>query len=436
MSRLTNLLTDDLEFDFGHKLDDSGSISSGLSSSLEAKPFSLPELKLPELDIDIDAGIDTGIKTGTDVDVDAGADLTEHKEKVDKIVKDTKDVVDDAVEDYVEPVAETIQEGVGAVTETIEEGATAVGETLAKGAKPVIDTAEGIIDWVGDQTKGLDDLLNNVGVGDEYTKWIDDALSNVSDVVGDNTQGIGIRKGDGSGYGEISLGDGSSGLVVDISEKVDDLTNNVLKGTDLEGVKGSDLWSLIDDPESFAKNLAEDTVTKAISDKMGFDPSNFATPEGAAKQAIKSVVENVGNTIFPGLGNVLSFVTDFIDINVEDKGGERDTLRKAQRKAEFRAHDDVKNWLSSQSKETQDKFKDPKLFTKLVNKHLYDIDVMYQEEIAKADKSKHYERRIAESTAKREERFKDLGDYQYAFHYEPDKWMDNRQKAGEAYYAQ
>lgn len=108
----------------------------------------------------------------------------------------------------------------------------------------------------------------------EVTKDLSDAAREAIEAVGQPLEGAQVRKGDGTKYGEISVGE--TGGVIDISQNLDKMISSLTSGTDIEGVQGRDIFQLATDPSSYVKEKGIEESTAFISNSLGIDSGRAA----------------------------------------------------------------------------------------------------------------------------------------------------------------
>jgi len=224
---------------------------------------------------------------------------------------------------------------------------------------PIIETGKDILTDIG---SGISEVVKPIA---EPTRaLIDSATQVVGDSLGlakDQFENTKIRKGDGSGYGEISLGD--TGAVLDVSDKLDQAFDEVTSGTPLEGVSGKDLHDVVSDPGQFVADKGIEVAKDFLSKNLGIDkglvddvtqaisnPEEFIKDKGieaaadfvskstgrnasvaglstlietgdlkaageqvaksAATQATVQAVKAIGDTLLPGLGTAIEFIAN------------------------------------------------------------------------------------------------------------------------------
>ena len=185
--------------------------------------------------------------------------------------------VAEATSEVIKPVVEPVVESGGEILQFIGKGASSGAEVLGEAVRPVSEVLAG----VGESTANLiNETIGNVGNALGYTA---EEFSDLS-----------VRQGDGSKYGEISIGD--TGAVIDISERIDSTFNELTRGTELEGVSGRDMYDIAVNPEGFVKNKGLEEGAKFLELNLGVEsglagdivsaidnPEEFAKKKGTEK---------------------------------------------------------------------------------------------------------------------------------------------------------
>jgi len=194
------------------------------------------------------------------------------------------------------------------------------GSVLGKASETVSDLAQPIIDPV---LEAGGDLLNVVG----------DSFSTVTDAIGSVTEPIGsiiketvsgagdalgvaedifkdskIKKGDGSGYGEIGIG--NTGTVLDVSATLDSTFADVTKGTVMEGISGQDLFDITTNPADFAAKKGGEIATDVLTKNLGMDNELAGDVVSAISDPEQFIVDK-------GIEKATDFISKATGINID-----------------------------------------------------------------------------------------------------------------------
>jgi len=186
------------------------------------------------------------------------------------------------------PLANQVTSFLGETTETVAEVTQPVAEVA-------FNVGEEVGQQVGEQAVKTADIV--AGATEPAREAISDIIEDTSEFLGDTAEGLAegtsIRKGDGDGFGEVSLG---GGAVLDFSDKLESAFSDVTKGTTLEKTTGEDVFNAVTDPVDFLKgkgtgeaqaflqkNTRIDTSELVELIKFIDDPANFAVGKGLDK---------------------------------------------------------------------------------------------------------------------------------------------------------
>ena len=221
--------------------------------------ITLPNIGLPDIDLDpfkIIPKMANMNDAFDDLDIDFGVDLQPIKDEVDEKIQET---------------AETVKEAVDPVLEYIGEATKPVSEFVKDVTDPIVNT-------VNEKVKEMSSLLGET-----------------SEYLSEHTH---IRQGDGSGYGEVKIGDG---IVLDTSEMINETYDSVTKDTILEGTNAKDVFELATDPNEFLKNKATDVASDTLSKSFGLE-KDFSSDIVGAITNPEQFIQNKGEQV----------VTDFV----------------------------------------------------------------------------------------------------------------------------
>ena len=122
-----------------------------------------------------------------------------------------------------------------------------------------------------------------------------------------------IREGDGTGFGEITVGDG---IVLDVTNDIENTWNDITTDTVLRDSNAKDLFELANDPKKFVEDkgveFADDAFKKVTKDiPLIGDIANISeiisNPDKAGRAIATESTHAVLNTI-PVIGNVISVI--------------------------------------------------------------------------------------------------------------------------------
>jgi hypothetical protein len=206
----------------------------------------LPLINLELPNPDFNAAIDTAQKF-----IDPVRDIT--SDIVDPIVDVVSDVGESVI-DTSKEIVKIIDEPVETLTSTVKKGV----DVLAEGTRPVADVLAGVTAPVAEViNRSIDAVADVLG---ETPKFFKDAT---------------IKRGDGSGYGEVEIGDG---VVLDAAPQLDKTYESVVQGTPLEGTNGNEVFTLITDPAKFIEEKSVDValdlfdkISPGASNRLGLD---------------------------------------------------------------------------------------------------------------------------------------------------------------------
>ena len=274
-------------FGLGASLDPTRIIEEEDITKLTGGDLQLPSLQLPQLPeiqgVKIEGpegprlegpegvSLDTPSITGPDIDIDIsdlklpGAnidiDLPELNlpEISESVPLPNLQPIADVIEGSVRPIAETAKpvlevtgEVAGGIATAFGAGITNVPEVIGRVSQPVVDA-----------------IADTLGVTGEALGETIDSLRNTS-----------IVQGTGEGYGQVQIG--QTGFSIDVSKNLDSSIDDLLKGTAIEGAKGSDIFELATDPQAFVKRTGQDQAANLISSIGGLD-------EGFAKDVVSAL---------------------------------------------------------------------------------------------------------------------------------------------------
>lgn len=179
-----------------------------------------------------------------------------------------------------------------------------VEEAVVETGKATYDASKDIAEAIGDATHPVSAIIGTVTA--PVKQAIDEAINSISNLgvpKSDILSGSTIRQGSGLGYGEVKLG--GSGAVLDVSKQLDTAFSDVVSGTAMHGVSGSDVFQVATDPKQFIQNKGAEAATNTLTNALGMsrgaatdivsaisDPNKFIQNKGTetiANEVAKSI---------------------------------------------------------------------------------------------------------------------------------------------------
>ncbi len=194
-------------------------------------------------------------------------------------------------------VTQPVVEAGAAVGQAALETGEAVGEAVVETGKAIVEPVAPVIseiaNIVGEATRPVSEVVGAVTqpVGEAVATTVE-AIGSALGEAANAFDGAAVKMGDGTGYGEIAIGD--TGAVVDVSNNIDSIIADITAGTEAEGVAGKDIFNLATNPEEFVRDKGKDVASGVLSDTLGIDnefagdivsaidnPEEFAKTKGA-----------------------------------------------------------------------------------------------------------------------------------------------------------
>lgn len=213
-----------------------------LPGEISFPQFDLPEIKGVDIDFsgpDIDLGIQSPNLDFSAPDipqVDLNSMQPDFQPAIDaagEAIGGAANVLAEEAEPIIEPILEGAEELMGAVGSPISDAASFISEPAAKA---MAETAQVVGDAMGLTAEQFQDTKVVRSKGDEY--------------------------------GHISI---AGGVSLDVSDKMEALFSDGVKGTQLEGAEGRDLFELSTSPSSFLERRGAEGGASILADKFGMD---------------------------------------------------------------------------------------------------------------------------------------------------------------------